>query len=70
MSQREAVVAGSSADHAEKDTTSRKRSADEMDVDDSFTEAAVKDVYNEYFFPRFLTSRELLELEVSLAQMY
>jgi hypothetical protein len=45
---------------------SRKRSADEMDVDDSFSEAAVRDVYNEYFFPRFLTSRELLELEVSM----
>ncbi|KAG2185829.1 hypothetical protein INT43_002266 [Umbelopsis isabellina] len=65
MSQREAVVAGSSADHAGKDSVSRKRSADEMDVDDSFTEEAVRDVYNEYFFPRFLTSRELLELELA-----
>ncbi|KAM3589765.1 hypothetical protein VKS41_000618 [Umbelopsis sp. WA50703] len=65
MSQREAVVAGSSADHSGKDSMSRKRSADEMDVDDSFSEAAVRDVYNEYFFPRFLTSRELLELELA-----
>lgn len=64
MSQREAVVAGSTSDHQGKEARSRKRSATEMDVDESFSEEAVKDVYNEYFFPKFLTSRELLELEV------
>ncbi|KAI9286428.1 THO complex subunit 1 transcription elongation factor-domain-containing protein [Umbelopsis sp. AD052] len=64
MSQREAVVAGSTADHHGKEPTSRKRSASEMDVDDTFSDEAIRDVYNDYFFPKFLTSRELLELEL------
>ncbi|CAO3695967.1 unnamed protein product [Umbelopsis ramanniana] len=64
MSQREAVVAGSTADHHGKEPTSRKRSANEMDVDETFSDEAIRDVYNDYFFPKFLTSRELLELEL------
>lgn len=64
MSQREAVVAGSTADHQGKDAWPRKRSANEMEVDEFFSEEAIRDVYNDYFFPKFLTSRELLELEV------
>jgi hypothetical protein len=64
MSQREAVVAGSTADHHGKENNIRKRSVSEMDVDESFSDEAIRDVYNDYFFPKFLTSRELLELEV------
>ncbi|KAH8557016.1 THO complex subunit 1 transcription elongation factor-domain-containing protein [Umbelopsis sp. PMI_123] len=64
MSQREAVVAGSTADHHGKENNIRKRSVSEMDVDESFSDEAIRDVYNDYFFPKFLTSRELLELEL------